>query len=78
MFFDQKRQNRSNFVDFHQKLSISGGTPENPKEGYVEMASLQAVIREFGMTIKVPRLYEELDKDKDGKLSYTEFAAMFQ
>ena len=62
--------------DFYEHFT--GGTPENPKEGYVEMASLQAVIREFGMTIKVPRLYEELDKDKDGKLSYTEFAAMFQ
>ena len=29
------------------------------------------------MTIKIDRLVEVLDKDKDGKLSYEEFAALF-
>ncbi len=29
------------------------------------------------MTIKIDRLVEELDKDRDGKLNYEEFAALF-
>lgn len=29
------------------------------------------------MTIKIDRLIEVLDKDKDGKLNYEEFAALF-
>jgi Ca2+-binding EF-hand superfamily protein len=29
------------------------------------------------MTIKIERLIEELDKDKDGKINYQEFAALF-
>lgn len=48
------------------------------KTGFVEQKKLVAVVKdEFGMTIKVDRLIEELDKDRDGKLSYEEFAALF-
>lgn len=48
------------------------------KTGFVEQKKLVAVVKdEFGMTIKIDRLVEELDKDKDGKLSYEEFAALF-
>ena len=54
------------------------GIAENLKEGFVEQGPLAAIIRDFGMTIKVGRLFEELDKDRDGKLSFTEFAALFQ
>jgi len=48
------------------------------KSGFVEQKKLMSVVKdEFGMTIKVDRLIEELDKDRDGKLSYEEFAALF-
>lgn len=48
------------------------------KSGFVEQKKLVSVVKdEFGMTIKVDRLVEELDKDRDGKLSYEEFAALF-
>lgn len=48
------------------------------KTGFVEQKKLVQVVKEeFGMTIKIDRLVEELDKDKDGKLSYEEFAALF-
>jgi Ca2+-binding EF-hand superfamily protein len=35
------------------------------------------VREEFGMTIKIDKLLDELDKDKDGKVSYSEFATLF-
>mmetsp|Transcript_12924 Transcript_12924/g.31488 ORF Transcript_12924/g.31488 Transcript_12924/m.31488 type:complete len:149 (-) Transcript_12924:2025-2471(-) len=48
------------------------------KTGFVEQKKLVAVVKEeFGMTIKIDRLVDELDKDGDGKLSYDEFAALF-
>lgn len=44
----------------------------------MEQKKLVAVVKEeFGMTIKIDRLVDELDKDGDGKLSYDEFAALF-
>merc|ERR1712190_235591 len=47
------------------------------KTGFVEHKKLVQVVKEeFGMTIKIDRLVEELDKDRDGKLSYEEFAAL--
>ncbi|CAD7945164.1 unnamed protein product [Amoebophrya sp. A120] len=40
------------------------------KSGFVEQKRLVAVVKEeFGMTIKIDRLVDELDKDGDGKLS---------
>ena len=56
---------------------ISSGGNED-KTGYVEQKRLVQVVKEeFGMTIKIDRLVEELDKDGDGKLCYDEFAALF-
>mmetsp|Transcript_48854 Transcript_48854/g.146021 ORF Transcript_48854/g.146021 Transcript_48854/m.146021 type:complete len:149 (-) Transcript_48854:207-653(-) len=53
-----------------------GGNPD--KTGFIDTARLVSVVKdEFGMTIKIERLIIELDKDKDGKLNYTEFAALF-
>ncbi|CAE7468933.1 unnamed protein product [Symbiodinium sp. KB8] len=54
-----------------------GGEPD--KTGYIDTQRLIQVVKdEFGMTIKIERLIEELDKDKDQKLDYREFAALFQ
>merc|ERR1711972_1204637 len=53
-----------------------GGNPD--KTGFIDTQRLVHVVKdEFGMTIKIERLIEELDKDKDGKLNYSEFAALF-
>jgi calmodulin len=48
------------------------------KTGFIDTGRLIHVVKdEFGMTIKIERLIEELDKDKDGKINYQEFAALF-
>jgi len=48
------------------------------KTGFIDTAKLIKVVKdEFGMTIKIDRLIEELDKDRDQKLNYDEFAALF-
>jgi calmodulin len=48
------------------------------KSGSLDIARLVRVVREeFGMTIKIDKLLDELDKDKDGKVSYSEFATLF-
>jgi len=53
-----------------------GGEPD--KTGFIDIKKLVKVVKEeFSMTIKIERLVEELDKDKDGKLNFHEFAALF-
>lgn len=53
-----------------------GGNPD--RTGFIENTKLIKVVRdEFGMTIKLDRLIEELDIDKDGKISFTEFQNLF-
>eukprot|EP00927_Polykrikos_kofoidii_P044733 TRINITY_DN3861_c0_g1_i1.p2 TRINITY_DN3861_c0_g1~~TRINITY_DN3861_c0_g1_i1.p2 ORF type:complete len:149 (+),score=56.69 TRINITY_DN3861_c0_g1_i1:77-523(+) len=48
------------------------------KSGFVDTERLiHVVMVEFGMTIKIERLIEELDKDRDKKLNYQEFASLF-
>eukprot|EP00929_Paragymnodinium_shiwhaense_P014774 TRINITY_DN122735_c0_g1_i1.p1 TRINITY_DN122735_c0_g1~~TRINITY_DN122735_c0_g1_i1.p1 ORF type:complete len:149 (-),score=53.32 TRINITY_DN122735_c0_g1_i1:180-626(-) len=48
------------------------------KTGFVDTQRLVHVVKdEFGMTIKIERLIEELDKDRDQKLNYQEFSALF-
>ena len=48
------------------------------KTGFVDNATLIRVVRdEFGMTIKLDKLIEELDVDKDGRISFTEFQSLF-
>ena len=38
---------------------------------------IDVVKNDFSMTIKIERVVDELDKDKDGKLNYAEFSALF-
>jgi calmodulin len=48
------------------------------KSGFIDNAKLIRVVRdEFGMTIKLDKLIEELDVDHDGKISYAEFQSLF-
>ena len=46
------------------------------KSGQVAVERLQRTIREFELTIDLPRLLEEMDKDADGSVSYAEFKAL--
>jgi len=53
-----------------------GGEPD--KSGFIDIKKLVKVVKEeFCMTIKIERLVEELDTDKDGQLNYREFSALF-
>ena len=48
------------------------------KSGFLDNTSLVRVVRdEFGMTIKLDKLLEDLDIDHDGKISFAEFRNLF-
>merc|ERR1712096_152681 len=50
---------------------------EEDRSGFVERKRLVQLVREeFSMTIKIDRIFEELDKDQDGKLNYGEFSSL--
>merc|ERR1712070_1236496 len=51
---------------------------ERDRSGFIDTKKLITTVREdFSMTIKIERVVEELDKDKDGKLNYAEFSSLF-
>ena len=51
---------------------------ERDRTGFVDGKKLIDVVKnDFSMTIKIERVVDELDKDKDGKLNYAEFSALF-
>jgi len=63
-------------LDILDAFVALGGEPD--KTGFVDNQRLIHVVRdEFSMTLKIERYIDELDKDKDGKLNYTEFSALF-
>ena len=48
------------------------------KSGFIDSSNLIRVVRdEFGMTVKLDKLMEELDLDHDGKISFSEFQNLF-
>ena len=48
------------------------------KSGHVDSQKMIATVRDtFKMTIRVDKLIEELDADKDGRLNFTEFRSLF-
>eukprot|EP00971_Amphidinium_carterae_P076088 1503146-Amphidinium_carterae.4 len=77
--FEKQRGGQQDIEDESDTLDAFvalGGSSD--KTGFIDTARLVRVVKEdFSMTIKIERLIEELDKDKDGKLNYSEFAALF-
>mmetsp|Transcript_102270 Transcript_102270/g.256349 ORF Transcript_102270/g.256349 Transcript_102270/m.256349 type:complete len:149 (-) Transcript_102270:67-513(-) len=77
--FEKQRggaQELENELDTIDAFVALGGSAD--KSGFVDTDRLISVVRdEFGMTLKIERLIDELDKDKDGKLDFKEFAALF-
>merc|ERR1712151_400158 len=62
-----------NELDTIDAFVALGGNAD--KSGFVDTDRLISVVKdEFGMTLKIERLIEDLDKDKDGKLNFAEFA----
>lgn len=46
--------------------------------GFIDNVAFVHTVRDkFGMTIKVEKLLEELDIDRDGRISFTEFRNLF-
>ena len=46
--------------------------------GYINNAEFERVVRNvYGLAIKTDRLIEELDVNKNGRLNYTDFKALF-
>ena len=79
----QRRKQRSvcrNFSSFRDLLvyafvALGGGRDGT---GHINNAEFQRVVREvYGLAIKTDRLVEELDINKNGKLNFTEFKALF-
>lgn len=53
-----------------------GGNPD--KGGSVDNRLLVKVVKDdFGMTINLDRLIEDLDVDRDGSINFSEFHALF-
>lgn len=77
--FEKQRGGQQEIEDEEDTINAFialGGEPD--KSGFIDTKKLVKVVREdFSMTIKIERLVEDLDKDKDGKLNYHEFAALF-
>ncbi len=48
------------------------------KTGHIDSQRMIKIVRDdFGMTIKIEKLLDDMDRDKDGKISYSEFSALF-
>jgi len=56
-------------------IALGGG---EDKTGTIDNKRLAKLVRDdFGLTIKLDKLIEELDIDKDGKINFTEFKILF-
>jgi calmodulin len=59
----------------HAFLALGGNID---KSGYIDNGKMIATVRDkFKMTLRVDKLIEELDADKDGKLNFSEFRSLF-
>jgi Ca2+-binding EF-hand superfamily protein len=64
-----------NIVLVNAFIALGGGID---KTGTIDNLRLTKLVRdEFGLTIKLDRLIDELDIDKDGKINFMEFKALF-
>ncbi|KAF4668507.1 hypothetical protein FOZ61_006348 [Perkinsus olseni] len=77
--FEKQRGGQSEIEDEADTLDAFvalGGNRDST--GFVDRDKLIKIIKEeFGMTIKIDRLVEELDRDQDGKINFSEFASLF-
>jgi calmodulin len=63
-------------MDILDAFVALGGNKD--KSGFIDSSSLARVVRdEFGMTIRLDKLLEELDIDHDGRISFSEFKNLF-
>ena len=62
--------------DILNAFAALGGNVD--KSGFLDNSKMVSTIRDkFGMTIRVEKLIEELDVDRDGRINYTEFRNLF-
>ena len=77
--FDKQKSGRASAeeeMDYIDTFVALGG--QRDKSGNVDLAKLSKVVKDsFGLTIKLDKVIDDLDKDKDGKLTFPEFAALF-
>lgn len=67
---------REEETDIANAFRALGGNPD--KSGFIDNSKMINTIRDkFGMTIKVEKLIEELDIDRDGKVNFVEFRNLF-
>ena len=56
-------------------VALGGQTDQT---GYIDNSKFVSVVKDdFGMTINLAKLIVDLDLDADGRISYTEFHALF-
>lgn len=49
-----------------------GGNPD--KSGHVQRSTLVKIVKEdFGLTIDIEKLIDDIDEDRSGEIEYTEF-----
>jgi len=57
------------------KTSIIGGAPD--KSGHVKRETLVKIIKvDFGLTINIEELINDIDKDHSGEIEYEEFKTL--
>lgn len=64
-----------NETDMLDAYIACGGKPD--KSGHVERATLVKIIKtDFGLTIDIERLIDDIDKDGSGEIEYGEFVQL--
>jgi Ca2+-binding EF-hand superfamily protein len=62
--------------DIVHAFAALGGSPD--KAGYIDNPRMISIVKEkLGLNFKIEKLLEELDVDKDGKVSFVEFRNLF-
>eukprot|EP00386_Alphamonas_edax_P000848 GDKI01002607.1.p1 GENE.GDKI01002607.1~~GDKI01002607.1.p1 ORF type:complete len:149 (-),score=43.87 GDKI01002607.1:41-487(-) len=77
--FEKQRTQAAEVQDEQDTLdawvALGGGVD---KQGQIDTAKLVKIVKDdFGMTIDIQRLVIELDVNKDGKVDFQEFSALF-
>jgi calmodulin len=78
-FVNQERRDRLRVAEDEQTLEAfvaCGGNPD--KSGFIDGYQLIEVVKQFGLTLDIDNLMEEVDRDGNGAIDFDEFCFMME